>query len=264
MNEIPVPSGYQKLLKPDGSAWRAQECAIGEIAELMWQYCPPGGVVMDLCAGTAVTALAALRLGCRVIVGDRDQECLLAGLKRARVRFKYLKDMNLVVPLGEVPPGLGPPDLAAAPSVEVVPYEKWLTAQVNEVKDSAGAAPDTVPLVQMVPKGVVEENAHIRTTTVPADAIPSRSQPPVWAPVEPKKGRPSAKAIEDWNESMAAKGVGLMIQEVFHFKRRGARRQYGLFLTRDVKKGTLIAPYWGEFIVGDDTVARSRSDRVRS
>ena len=262
MNEIPIPSGYEKLLKPNGTAWRAQECALGEIGELLWQYCPSGGLAMDLCAGTAVTALAALRVGCRVIVGDRDQECLVAGLKRARVRFKYLKDMNLLVKLGLVPPGLGPPD-QAGPSPDIVPYEAWLQQQDGDVEDGTGAASD-VSEVKLVPAGTIEEGTAITTTTVPVDAIPDRSQPPVWAPPEPKKGRPNSKAIEEWNKKLAEKGTGLEIQEVWHFKRRGTRKQYGLFLTRDVKKGELVAPYWGEFVIGENTVARSRSDRVSS
>jgi len=44
-----------------------------EALELIHQYAPVGGMVMDLFAGTCVTAMATLRLNRKCVCVERDQ-----------------------------------------------------------------------------------------------------------------------------------------------------------------------------------------------
>ena len=55
-----------------------------EAAELIHQYCPPQGLVLDLFAGTMKIAMAALRLNRNSISVEIDKDCLAAAMARMR------------------------------------------------------------------------------------------------------------------------------------------------------------------------------------
>ena len=78
----------------------SQEMAINEAVELIHQYCKPGGIVMDLFAGTCVTGLAALRLNRKAILFEIDERCLQAARRRIQRVFKTLSEAGALVTTG--------------------------------------------------------------------------------------------------------------------------------------------------------------------
>ena len=74
VTNVPITPNHEKLKRVGTkSAWRKQENSHTELCVAIGTYCPPEGIVMDCTCGTAVSALAALRLGIRlVIMNDRD------------------------------------------------------------------------------------------------------------------------------------------------------------------------------------------------
>ena len=74
--------------------FRTQENDVNELLDLVHRYSPVAGVVMDLCCGTAVSAMATLPLGRIGIMHDIDDDCLAAGVPRAQWFYKYLSKLN--------------------------------------------------------------------------------------------------------------------------------------------------------------------------
>ena len=75
---------------------------LNESLELIHQYSPPGGLVVDQFAGTLVTALACLRLNRRSLSLEKDQLCIDAAKGRLRQWYKWLQQCALLLP-GEYP-----------------------------------------------------------------------------------------------------------------------------------------------------------------
>lgn len=73
---------------------------INEALELIHQYSPVGGLVVDLFAGTLVTNLAALRLNRRSVCVEIDQHLVPAAKVRVKKWYLWLKKCALLVPDG--------------------------------------------------------------------------------------------------------------------------------------------------------------------
>lgn len=73
---------------------------INEALELIHQYCPVGGFVMDLFAGTMVTALAALRLNRRCVCVEVDKALVPAATTRLHKWYRWLMTHALLINCG--------------------------------------------------------------------------------------------------------------------------------------------------------------------
>ena len=91
----PIPKGA-KLLNEFGNPFRQAENPPAEIGEIIFRYCPPGGIIIDPFCGTAPVAEQAMRQGKRVILLDRDPLVLAAARTRHLQRYEYLKKNNLL------------------------------------------------------------------------------------------------------------------------------------------------------------------------
>ena len=68
-----IPSvPYNRKVTVDGQVVRMQQMSLVEAVEIVHRYCKPSGVFMDICCGTAITALACIVLGRQCIMNDRD------------------------------------------------------------------------------------------------------------------------------------------------------------------------------------------------
>ena len=74
-----------------------QEMDLNEALELVHQYSPPGGMVMDLFAGTFVTSMACLRINRRSVAVEIDQTCVDAAVGRLKRWYKYLYTCTLLI-----------------------------------------------------------------------------------------------------------------------------------------------------------------------
>lgn len=75
VENVPITPNGEKLKKTGKkkSLWRPQENSHTELVVAVGTYCPPEDILMDFCCGTAVSALAGLRLGVKLcIMNDRD------------------------------------------------------------------------------------------------------------------------------------------------------------------------------------------------
>lgn len=77
---------------------------MNEALELIHQYTPVGGLVVDMCAGTMVSALAALRLNRHIICVEIDKKCMDLAISRAHRFYRFLKMNNLLLPRGNHTP----------------------------------------------------------------------------------------------------------------------------------------------------------------
>jgi len=75
-----------------------------EALELIHQYAPVGGMVMDLFAGTCVTAMATLRLNRRCVCVERDLNVVPAAVVRLEQWYRWLKSCALLVSCGNQSP----------------------------------------------------------------------------------------------------------------------------------------------------------------
>ena len=71
---------------------------------MIHRYCPPDGRVLDMCAGTMRTAIAAMLLGRSVLVNDRDPEVVNAGARDALQFMAWAHNEKCLPALGEEPP----------------------------------------------------------------------------------------------------------------------------------------------------------------
>ena len=65
--------------------------ALDECLELVHQYCPPGGVVMDLFAGSCKVAMAAMRLNRTSISVEMNRETVDLATTRLRRYYRWNK-----------------------------------------------------------------------------------------------------------------------------------------------------------------------------
>lgn len=77
---------------------------VNEALELIHQYSPVGGMVMDLFAGTCVTALATLRLNRKCVCVERDQNVVPPARVRLHQWYRWLKSVALLVSCGNPSP----------------------------------------------------------------------------------------------------------------------------------------------------------------
>lgn len=86
----PLPNSA-KLLNEFGVPFRKAENPPAEIGEMIFRYCPPGGLIVDPFCGTAPVVEQALRQGKRSVALDRDLVVLNAARVRWLQRYSYLK-----------------------------------------------------------------------------------------------------------------------------------------------------------------------------
>ena len=91
----PTPKSA-KLLNELGVPFRQAENPPAEIGEIIFRYCPPGGIIIDPFCGTAPVAEQAMRQGKRVVLLDRDPLVLAAARTRHLQRYEYLKNNALL------------------------------------------------------------------------------------------------------------------------------------------------------------------------
>lgn len=68
--------------KPRGRKRHKAEKPVPLCCDLIMQFCPPGGIVVDPFAGSMAVAEAAIRTGRKAIVIERDVEWVEVGIKR--------------------------------------------------------------------------------------------------------------------------------------------------------------------------------------
>jgi DNA modification methylase len=69
---------------------------ITEALELIHQYSPPGGLVMDGYAGTLKVAMAAIRLNRRSLSVEIDRNCYDLAVVRTKRYYKWVKAQGLL------------------------------------------------------------------------------------------------------------------------------------------------------------------------
>jgi len=72
--------------------WRPQENGIHEWVEILHRFTPPGALVADFTCGTAVSALAAIRLNRRIIINDCDANVVKAAKDRIAFYDRWFTD----------------------------------------------------------------------------------------------------------------------------------------------------------------------------
>ena len=77
---------------------------VNEALELIHQYSPVGGMVMDLFAGTCVTGMATLRLNRKCVCVERDQSLVPPAIVRLHQWYRWLKSCALLVTCGNPSP----------------------------------------------------------------------------------------------------------------------------------------------------------------
>jgi hypothetical protein len=92
--DVPAVPTNGKLRDKQGRTVRIQETSLHEAFELWHRYCDPKCLGLDLCTGTGVSIMAMLHLGLQGIVNERDKECLLLGVQRARNFMDHLYKDN--------------------------------------------------------------------------------------------------------------------------------------------------------------------------
>ena len=70
---------------------------MSEALELIHQYCPPQGLVLDMFAGTMKIGMAALRLNRRSLNIERDRDCFELARCRLKQFYLYMKESGLLV-----------------------------------------------------------------------------------------------------------------------------------------------------------------------
>ena len=70
---------------------------LNEAMELIHQYSPPGGLVMDMFAGTLVTSLASVRLNRRCVAVEIDRNCVDPAISRLKEWYKWLKSIACLI-----------------------------------------------------------------------------------------------------------------------------------------------------------------------
>lgn len=75
-----------------------QEMCIEEPLEFIHQYSPPGGLVLDLYAGTGKVGMAALRLNRLSVLVEIDQDLVLDARQRMRKHYKWVRSVNALLP----------------------------------------------------------------------------------------------------------------------------------------------------------------------
>jgi hypothetical protein len=71
----------------DSAPWRTQENGLHELVEILYRFLPENGFFADLTCGTAVSAMAALRLNMSCVVNDRDEPLITAAKHRLASPF---------------------------------------------------------------------------------------------------------------------------------------------------------------------------------
>ena len=89
-----VPNNQK--LKKDGVIVRVQENHLEEIAQLVHEFCPPHGAVLDFMAGTLTTLLACIKLNRVCVNNEIDKECVEAATSRAKQFLMYILQEDAV------------------------------------------------------------------------------------------------------------------------------------------------------------------------
>ena len=83
---------------------RTQENNIQEWFEIIHRFVPVGGMFADFTAGTLVSGLAALRMGRKAVLNEKDSVCMALAKQRLRYYFSYLQKQEVKILLGHDPP----------------------------------------------------------------------------------------------------------------------------------------------------------------
>ena len=83
----------QRLMKVskrgEATCWRIQENSFDELLTVMACYLPPNGIVVDAYCGTAVSCLAAIKMGAGMcVMNDRDSK-LVSAVRERCLRYWY-------------------------------------------------------------------------------------------------------------------------------------------------------------------------------
>ena len=76
--------------------WRTEENHMGEWLEIINRYVPPGGTFWDPTCGTGTSGLAAMRLGRKAILTDRDTSLVRAAEFRLKYYFAWMQDKYII------------------------------------------------------------------------------------------------------------------------------------------------------------------------
>jgi hypothetical protein len=136
LNVPHVPNKY-KLQDEDGKIIRIPENHLQEVCQLIHQYCPPGGMVLDPCAGSMATLLGAIFLNRNCIVNERDKVCYPLAVARAKLFLHFMMKTK-----GSQFPGLNVPMNQTWNGINI--YEAFFNFM--------GKKTDTSPGVLDVPK----------------------------------------------------------------------------------------------------------------
>ena len=103
VHNFPMANNARKLRAPAKKGQkrnpplRRQENSLQDLEGAIAVYLKEGGIVMDFCCGTAVSGLAALRVGAHLIfMNDRDQNVVAHAKERAR-QYKDIKRGKVVL-----------------------------------------------------------------------------------------------------------------------------------------------------------------------
>ena len=87
---VPHVENKYKLQDENGKILRIPENHIQEVCQFIHQYCPPGGWVLDPCAGSMATLLGAIFLNRNCIVNERDKVCYPLAVARAKLFLHFM------------------------------------------------------------------------------------------------------------------------------------------------------------------------------
>ena len=136
LNVPHVPNKY-KLQDEDGNIVRIPENHVQEVSQLLHQYCPPDGTVLDPCAGSMATLLGAIYINRCCIVNERDSYCYPLAIARAKMFLHFMMKRK-----GSQFPGLHKPMNTTWDGINI--YEAFF--------DAMGKKTDTSPGCLDVPK----------------------------------------------------------------------------------------------------------------
>ena len=92
-----------KLVDDQERALRLQQTSVEELCEMIHRYCPPGGLLFDICTGTGRTGMAAAILGRRVLLNDRDSKVMQAGSRDVIAYMEWAYRECRLPEIGEEP-----------------------------------------------------------------------------------------------------------------------------------------------------------------
>jgi hypothetical protein len=130
LNVPHVPNKY-KLQDEDGNIVRIPENHVQEVSQLIHQYCPPDGTVLDPCAGSMATLLGAIFLNRKCIANERDSYCYPLAIARAKMFLHFMMKRK-----GSQFPGLHVPMNTTWDGINI--YEAFFDAMGKKTDTSPG------------------------------------------------------------------------------------------------------------------------------